>query len=85
MTHKVELDRRGCIGAGACAAVAPEYWEMKPDGKPDLIGGAQKENEFQEKEFPDKDLDLVMESAKVCPVNVIIIWRDGTKLWPETK
>ncbi len=85
MTHKVELDRRGCIGAGACAAVAPEYWEMKADGKPDLIGGTQKENEFQEREFPDKDLNMILESGKVCPVNAILIWQNGKKIWPEQK
>ncbi|MEK6821544.1 MAG: ferredoxin, partial [archaeon] len=35
--YKIQHDRPNCIGCGACAAVAPDYWEMSPvDGKSDL-------------------------------------------------
>ena len=71
--YKVELDREGCIGAAVCAAVAPKFWEMNPDGKVDLIGS--KYDEMTKKwelivEAPE-DVKLNIEAEKVCPVYVI--------------
>ena len=37
--YKISYSREGCIGAAACVAVNPKYYEMKDDGKVDLIGG----------------------------------------------
>lgn len=83
--YKVELDRVTCIGAGACAAVCPEYWEMQADGKVDIKGGKKKDNEWQWIEVDEKDLESNMEAAKVCPVNAIHITNKetGEKLWPK--
>lgn len=81
------LDRKGCIGAAACAAVAPKFWKMNDeDGKVDLIGGkASKNNEHQEIEIDEADLQMNKEAADVCPVKVIVIKnkQTGEKVAPE--
>ena len=59
--YKVELDRPGCIGCGACVAACPENWEMQTDGKT-----------LQKKKIIDEtELELNKEAEEVCPVNVI--------------
>ncbi|MBI4043758.1 MAG: ferredoxin [Candidatus Diapherotrites archaeon] len=69
---KIVHDRPNCIGCGACAAVAPDYWEMSPvDGKSDVKNctkvGDQEEKELEEL-GPNKD------AADACPVNVIHLY-----------
>ncbi len=73
---KIEHDRPGCIGCGACASVAPEFWKMSDaDGKSDLIGS----NEIKDgativkEELEMEDLKNNREAADSCPVNVIHI------------
>lgn len=61
--YKIEHDRLGCIGCGACVAVCPENWEMKRDGK-----SAPKETEISEDEFECNN-----NAATGCPANVIHI------------
>ena len=83
--YRVVYDRSACIGAAACVAVQPEKWEINSeDGKADLIGS----NKILEDgkttwvvEFSDEEFEKFMESAQVCPVNVIHIYdEDGKKL-----
>ena len=78
MPFKIEHDRPGCIACAACAAVAPEFWEMsKDDGKSDVIGSKQTTNGnevvLEELDLEDKDYELNKSAADVCPVNVIHI------------
>ena len=81
-TYKVVFDRNACIGAAACAAVAPEFWEMKDDGKAELKGSKKDKdgNEFiiiKESQMTDKmksALKLNKSAAEVCPVQVIHIF-----------
>jgi len=73
---KIIHDRPECIGCGACAAVAPKFWEMNADGKSDLIKGKEV-GETQELELDD--LENNMEAAEVCPVNCIHIYEKGKK------
>ncbi len=85
-TYRIVFERKGCIGAAACAAVAPEFWEMKEDGKADLIGHKLDENGNQvlvikESQLTDKmknALTLNKEAAEVCPVQVIHIYDNET-------
>lgn len=70
----IEFNRQGCIGAGACEAAAPEFWELVEDGKADLLGGESNEdNSIQRLEIDEEDLDENLEAAQACPVNVIHI------------
>ena len=82
---KIEHDRPGCIGCGACAAVAPQFWKMSDaDGKSDLIGSKEiKEGDaIVKEEMEMDDLKNNREAADSCPVNVIHIidQKSGQKL-----
>ena len=70
---KIIHDRPGCIGCGACAVVAPDFWEMNDDGKSDIIGGVNLKNGQQEKNIKEKEFDINLEAAESCPVEVIHI------------
>ena len=81
--HKVEHDRPGCIGCGACAAVAPELWEMSGvDGKSDLITCERKEENgevvLEFSGISQDDFGKQKEAAESCPVNVIHIVNKDT-------
>ncbi len=84
--YKIVYDRKGCIGAAACAAVSPEFWEMKDDGKAHLIGSKTDENgnevliitEGQMTENMKNALAANKEAAEVCPVQVIHIYDEET-------
>jgi len=63
--YKIEFKRDECIGCGACAAVCPDNWEMKDDGK-----------STPKKIAIDKaELKCNEEAADVCPVDIIKISR----------
>ncbi len=78
-SYILQHDRNNCIGCGACGAVAPDFWEMKDDGKVQLKNGKKAKGEFYEFEIAEKDLNANKEAADSCPVNVIHIVNKGTK------
>jgi len=78
--YKIILDRKGCIGAAACVAILPEFWEMVDDGKVtildrDLSKKAKKSQDYEEiiLELNDEQLQKQKDAAEVCPVVVIHI------------
>ncbi len=77
--YKLLHDRENCIGCGACAVIAPDFWEMNDDGKSDIINGVDKEKGWQEKKITEKDFEINMEAAESCPVEVIHIDDEETK------
>jgi ferredoxin len=85
-TYRIVFDRKNCIGAAACAAVAPEFWVMKDDGKADLIGAKTDENgnqilivkESQLSKEGKNILAVNKDAAEVCPVQVIHIYDNET-------
>ncbi|MEM2139323.1 MAG: ferredoxin [Candidatus Woesearchaeota archaeon] len=75
--YKIIFDRENCIGAGACAAMAPEHFKMVEDGKADLIGSKDLGNgKF---ELDTEANDNLVEAAKACPVLVIKIKNEEGK------
>lgn len=71
--YRIIHNKPDCIGCGACVAVHPDGWEMNDDGKADIIGGEHKKDGTQEKDIKEEQLQLNMEAAESCPVNVIHI------------
>ncbi|MBN2368679.1 ferredoxin [Candidatus Woesearchaeota archaeon] len=69
----MQHNRPECIGCGACAVIAPDFWEMNDDGKSDIVDGKDMPNGWQEKIIQEKDFDLNLEAAESCPVEVIHI------------
>lgn len=83
--YRIVFDRSACIGAAACAAIAPEFWVMNDDGKADLVGHKTEDGKqvlvVTEKQLTPEGksvLQLNKEAAEVCPVQVIHIYDDET-------
>ena len=69
-------ERWKCIGCGACAAVAPDFWEMGDDGNADLIDCKKEDvNEGikETRQIQDKDVDENQNAADSCPVECIYV------------
>ena len=85
--YKVYLKRPECIGAAACVAVNRKLWELQQDGKVSIIGGTKLENEDEEifLETDGEEFKRNIESAEVCPVNIIIITNldTGEQIYPR--
>ena len=79
MKFKLTHDRPNCIGCGACAALAPDHWEMDDDGKSNIINGKRLEDTTEEKHIPDDHYEENYEAAECCPVNVIHLENTETK------
>jgi len=78
--YRVEYTRGECIGAFACVAVLPKYWEVAQDGKANLIG-CKKDGDKYIIEIDESELEQMKLSAESCPVNVIHIYdEDGNKI-----
>jgi ferredoxin len=73
--YKIVYNRTECIGAGACAAIAPDTWLMVAGGKADLVGGKEISTGMWEAtiEADETQIKLIVESADACPVKVIHI------------
>ncbi len=69
--HTVVHFKKDCIGCGACAAIAPEYWEMDEQGFSDLKGAAAKEGVQELKILTEEARAKNQEAADCCPVNII--------------
>ncbi len=75
MTQLTVLHERWkCIGCGACAAVAPDFWEMSDDGYSDIKGCQRQETDeglLESREIADEDRAQNQEAADACPVECI--------------
>ncbi|MBD3259773.1 ferredoxin [Candidatus Woesearchaeota archaeon] len=67
--YKIEHDRPGCIGCGACARACPENWEMAKDGK----------SKCKKTSISQEEYKCNKKAADGCPVNVIHIKDDKGK------
>ena len=74
----IEYDRKGCIGAGVCAAVDPKHWVMNKDGKADLINGKEVSEGKWELEIDESELETAKMAAEGCPAVVIHIKNKDT-------
>ena len=55
----VKVDKKLCIGCGACVAICPKVFEMGEDKKSHI------------KKDADKDSDCIDEAIDSCPVGAI--------------
>ena len=78
--YKIIYDKPGCIGAFACVALFPEYWQIGEDGKAILIKGKQEGNQYiLEVDLNDEEFEKMKAAAEGCPVNVIHIFDEKGK------
>ena len=75
--YKTVYDLENCIGVFSCVAAHDKRWKMGENelqGKAILEGGKEDEKTgYFEVEFDEDELQLNLEAARVCPVNVIHI------------
>ena len=86
--YKIVYNRKDCIGAFTCGAISPKFWEMDEDGKANLKGARlNEETGFYELSVDEKDYKEALESAQVCPVNVIMVYKvengSSIRIFPE--
>jgi ferredoxin len=65
---KVTQDRIQCIGCGSCAAMCPDIWVMRADGKAGLVG-AKEDPELEEIVIDETKIEKAREVEKACPVD----------------
>ncbi|MBI2450301.1 MAG: ferredoxin [Candidatus Nealsonbacteria bacterium] len=73
---KIIFNRERCIGAAACVAACPKFWQLKEDGKSELLGSRynSKISRYElEGELAEDDLQCLKEAVNVCPVQAINI------------
>jgi len=61
--YKIIVDKKKCIGCGACVAQCPENFEIKNDG----------ENKAYVKKAKVNELGCNKDAEEVCPVDAIKI------------
>mgnify|MGYP001614472636 CR=1 FL=1 len=70
---RIEFKRNECIGAGPCAAVDPDDFDISPDdGKANLKGGKEVGGVWV-KEIVADSADKAMQAVDVCPVAIISV------------
>jgi len=67
---KIIHDRVQCIGCGSCAAMCPDIWVMRSDGKAGLIG-AKEDPELEELIVDEVKAKKAQEVDKACPVDAV--------------
>jgi len=68
---KVKVDKDACIGVGNCVAFAPTVFTLDKENKAVVLDAAS------------VDFDTLLEAAKSCPENAIVIEDDeGLQLYP---
>lgn len=72
--YKVKIDRNLCIGAASCSAVAPNAFDLDGEGKAVVKkkDGSQTSDFVGYEDINDTDVNI-MNAAKSCPVNAIVI------------
>jgi ferredoxin len=68
---KVKVDRDACIGVGNCVAFAPTVFQLDKENKAVVLDASS------------VDSNTLLEAAKSCPENAIIIEDDeGNQIYP---
>ena len=72
--YKVKVDRDLCIGAASCSAVAPAAFDLDSEGKAVIKkkDGTSTSDFVKYEDINDTDVNI-MNAAKSCPVNAIVI------------
>lgn len=61
-TYKIAIDRKNCLGCGACASVCNNFF-LDKDGKASV----------KKSEITDKEIEPNMAAENICPAKVISI------------
>lgn len=72
--YKVKVDRNLCIGAASCSAVAKDAFDLDSEGKAVIKkkDGTSTSDFVKYEDINDTGVNI-MNAAKSCPVNAIVI------------
>ena len=77
---EVRFDRDTCIGMFQCVDEWDEFEKDVDDGKADLVGAEEVEEDIYVVEVPeDEEFDAKF-AARVCPVDAIEVYEDGEQV-----
>ncbi len=81
---RIKVDRDLCIGAASCLALLPEVFELDDEAKALIIKkSGEKSSDWTDYKDLPMDAQLILEAAKSCPTNAIIIEDDdGKQIYP---
>ncbi|MBT6367807.1 ferredoxin [Candidatus Woesearchaeota archaeon] len=65
--------KKECISCGACAAVAPDYWEMDDEGMAHLKKSVESNDLWTLGIDTEEARVINQEAADVCPVDIISV------------
>ncbi|MFH1426141.1 MAG: ferredoxin [Candidatus Kerfeldbacteria bacterium] len=72
MGYTVEVIRDACVSAGSCAVIADDTFELDDEG----LAVVKKQNGDSDEE--------ILEAAKSCPTNAVVVKdENGKQIWPE--
>lgn len=70
--YEIRVDRNLCVTLAVCLGLAPDVFELDTEGKAVI------------KDADGTDINTIIEAAKGCPVNAIIIHHpNGKRIWPD--
>ena len=69
--HTIIHLKKDCISCGACAAIAPEYWEMDEKGLAELKDSKPVNAHFELDIATEEARAANQEAADCCPVSII--------------
>lgn len=70
-TYKIIHDKKKCISCGACAAIAPEFWELDEEGMAQLKESKQVDDHWEREIETEEARSINQEAADCCPVQII--------------
>lgn len=81
---RVMVDRELCIGAASCIALLPEVFELDEEAKAVIKRAAgDKTSEWVDYKELSVEASMILEAARSCPTNAIIIEDDnGKQIYP---
>ncbi len=81
---RVKVDRDLCISAASCIALLPEVFELDDEGKAVMkTKDSIKTSDWVTYDKLSADVQKILEAARSCPVNAVIIEDDlGKQIYP---
>lgn len=69
--YKIIHEKSKCISCGACAAIAPEFWEMDDEGMAHLKESRQAGGCWEREIDTEEARAINQEAVDCCPVQII--------------
>ena len=70
--HKIQIDRKACIGAATCMVISPDGFELDEESIATVKPGAEKLSD-----------DVLIMAAQSCPTQAVILFdKEGNQILP---